>query len=261
MSQPRSPAELAGIALQVAQGCARIVSAGYRTRPAVGKKGRVDLVTEFDLASEQFLRAELARLTPEMPIIAEERGGIVTDDLCWHCDPLDGTTNFVHGHPFYAVSIGAIERGIPLVGAVVAPELRLTWVGYQGGPSVRNDVGCHVSDTEELDDALFATGFPPDRSDDAKNNFASWARVKRAARGVRRCGSASLDLCLVADGTYDGYWERSLHSWDLAAGAAIVLGAGGKLTDLQGNAPDLSSGNLVATNAKVHAALLQLIQG
>jgi myo-inositol-1(or 4)-monophosphatase len=260
MSQARSPAELAAIALQVAQGCARIVSAGYRTRPAVGKKGRADLVTEFDLASEQFLRTELARLTPEIPLVAEEHGGVGTDELCWHCDPLDGTTNFVHGHPFYAVSIGVMARGVPLVGAVVAPELRVTWLGYRGGPSIRNDVRCHVSDTEELDDALFATGFPPDRTDDSNNNFASWARVKRAARGVRRCGSASLDLCLVADGTYDGYWERSLHSWDLVAGAAIVLAAGGRLSDLQGHSPDLNKGNLVASNGRLHDALVGLIE-
>jgi len=259
MSQSRSPAELAAIALQVAQGCARIVGTGFRTRPAAGKKGRADLVTEFDLASEQFLRAELMRLTPEIPLVAEERGGVASDELCWHCDPLDGTTNFVHGHPFHAVSIGAMAGGVPIVGAVVAPELRLAWVGYQGGPSLRNDVVCRVSETEEFDDALFATGFPPDRSDESKNNFASWARVKRAARGVRRCGSAALDLCLVADGTYDGYWERSLHSWDLVAGAAIVLSAGGKLTDLQGNPPDLCSGDLVATNGRIHGALLALI--
>jgi myo-inositol-1(or 4)-monophosphatase len=252
MSAPPSPAELAAIALQVAQGCARIVSAGFRTRPTVGKKGRADLVTEFDLASEQHLRTELSRLTPDIPLVAEEHGGAATPGLCWHCDPLDGTTNFVHGHPFYAVSIGAMADGVPIVGAVVAPELRLSWVGYQGTPSVRNSVECHVSDTDEVDDALFATGFPPDRTDDSKNNFASWARVKRAARGVRRCGAASLDLCLVADGTYDGYWERSLHSWDLVAGAAIVLGAGGRVTDLDGNAPELTTGNVVASNGRVH---------
>lgn len=261
MSTHRSPAELAGIALQVAQSCAQITSAGFRTRPTVGKKGRADLVTEFDLASEQHLRAELARLTPEIPLVAEEQGGVVAEDLCWHCDPLDGTTNFVHGHPFHAVSIGALANGLPIVGAVVAPELHLTWVGYQDGPSLRNGVICQVSKTEELDDALFATGFPPDRTDDAKNNFAAWARVKRAVCGVRRCGSASLDLCLVADGTYDGYWERNLHSWDLVAGAAIVLSAGGKLTDFNGNPPDLQTGNLVATNGTMHQALLKLTEG
>jgi myo-inositol-1(or 4)-monophosphatase len=261
MSTHRSPAELAGIALQVAQSCAQITSAGFRTRPAVGKKGRADLVTEFDLASERHLRAELARLTPEIPLVAEEHGGIVAAELCWHCDPLDGTTNFVHGHPFHAVSIGALANGVPIVGAVVAPELHLTWVGYQGGPSVRNGVVCQVSTTVDFDDALFATGFPPDRSDETTNNFATWARVKRAVCGVRRCGSASLDLCLVADGTYDGYWERNLHSWDLVAGAAIVLSAGGKLSDFAGSEPDLTSGNVVATNGKLHDALLKLTCG
>jgi myo-inositol-1(or 4)-monophosphatase len=260
MKMPRSPAELAAIALSVAETCAKIVSAGYRTRPAVGKKGRADLVTEFDFASEQHLRTELGRLTPEIPLVAEERGGIGVDDLCWYCDPLDGTTNFVHGHPFYAVSIGAMAAGVPVVGVVVAPELRLTWVGYQGGVSTRNGEICRVSETVDIDDALFATGFPPDRGDDARNNFATWASVKRLARGVRRCGSASVDLCFVADGTYDGYWERHLHAWDLVAGAAIVIGAGGRVTDIDGSAPKLETGNIVATNGKTHESLLQLVR-
>ena len=259
MTHARSPAELAAIALQVAQGCASIVSAGFRTRPVVGIKGRADLVTEFDLASEQHLRSELRRLAPEIPLVAEEHGGTANYDLCWYCDPLDGTTNFVHGHPFYAVSIGVMAQGLPIVGAVVAPELRLTWLGYQGAASRRNDVVCRVSDTVDIDDALLATGFPPDRADDSRNNFASWASVKRAARGVRRCGSASIDLCLVADGTYDGYWERHLHAWDLVAGAAIVLGAGGQTTGMGGKSPDFLVGNMVASNGKLHQRLLQLI--
>ncbi len=260
MSTHRSPAELAAIALQVAAACAKIVSAGYRTRPTVGKKGRVDLVTEFDLASERHLRTELGRLTPEIPLVAEEQGGTCVAGLCWYCDPLDGTTNFVHGHPFYAVSIGAMADGVPVVGVVTAPELRLTWVGYQGSVSTRNAEICGVSETVEIDDALFATGFPPDRSDDTRNNFATWARVKRLARGVRRCGSASIDLCLVADGTYDGYWERHLHAWDLVAGAAIVLGAGGRVTDIDGSAPQLQTGNIVATNGNMHESLLNLVR-
>lgn len=259
MKVVRSPAELAAIALQVAQGCAQIVSGGYRTRPTAGKKGRADLVTEFDLASEKHLRAELARLTPEIPLVAEEGGGANTSALCWHCDPLDGTTNFVHGHPFFAVSIGAMAEGVPVVGVVVAPELRITWVGYQGGESTRNGQPCTVSETVEFGDGLFATGFPPDRSNESTNNFACWAAVKRRACGVRRCGSASIDLCLVADGTYDGYWEGRLHSWDIVAGSAIVLGAGGTVTDLQGHAPKLETGNVAASNGRLHQELIHIL--
>lgn len=252
---------LASIALEVAQGCANIISQGYRTRPAAGKKGPVDLVTEFDLRSETYLRARLAELTPGVPVLAEEQGGSVVQDLCWYCDPLDGTTNFVHGHPFYAVSIGAMVRGVPIAGAVVAPALNLVWVGSQGGRATRNGEPCQVSQTEQLDETLVATGFPTDRSREPDNNFLAWAKVKKCVRGVRRCGSAAIDLCFVADGTYDGYWERSLHAWDLVAGAAIVKCAGGQVTGLDGSHARLETGNIVATNGRMHQALIELLRG
>jgi myo-inositol-1(or 4)-monophosphatase len=260
MNSARSPAELAGIALQVAEECAKIIVAGYRMRPAADKKGPVDLVTEFDLRSEQHLRNRLFELTPEIPLLAEERGGSNVQELCWYCDPLDGTTNFVHGHPFFAVSIGAMQGGVPTAGVVVAPVLNLTWVGYQNGLATRNGEPCEVSQTEVLDEALFATGFPLDRRHEPQNNFLAWASVKKQARGVRRCGSAAIDLCFVADGTYDGYWERSLHAWDLVAGAAIVLAAGGQVTALDGSAARLDIGNVVATNGRMHAPLLELLR-
>jgi len=235
---------------------------GYRRRPKPGTKGSpVDLVTEFDLRSEAHLRQRLGELTPEIPVLAEEHGGPVTDGLCWYCDPLDGTTNFVHGHPFFAVSIGAMQQNVPVVGVVVAPVLNVTWVGYQGGPATRNGEGCSVSATESAQQALLATGFPPDRSREPENNFASFANVKRHCRGVRRCGSAAMDLCLVADGTYDGYWERNLHAWDIVAGSSIVLSAGGRLSGLDGAEARLLSGNIVATNGLVHQPLLGLLNG
>ena len=260
MTNTRSPSELAAIALQVAEECAYIVSQGYRSRPTADKKGPADLVTEFDLLSERHLRARLAELTPEIPLLAEEQGGAAVESLCWYCDPLDGTTNFVHGHPFYAVSIGAMDRRIPIAGVVVAPTLNLTWQGYQGGHATRNGEPCRVSQTDRLDDALMATGFPPDRSREPDNNFLAWANVKKRVRGVRRCGSAAIDMCFVADGTYDGYWERSLHAWDIVAGAAIAIAAGAQVTGLDGSAADLMTGNVVATNGQLHAALLDLLE-
>lgn len=260
MTQSHSPAELAAIARRVAEECAEVIVQGYRLRPVADKKGPVDLVTEYDLSSEQHLRARLAELTPEIPLLAEEQGGCDVEGLCWYCDPLDGTTNFVHGHPFFAVSIGAMDRNIPIAGVVVAPVLNLVWLGYRGGIATRNGEPCQVSHTEILDEALFATGFPPDRRHEPENNFLAWANVKRQTRGVRRCGSASIDLCFVADGTYDGYWERSLHAWDLVAGAAIVLAAGGQVTALDGTEARLCAGNVVATNGRIHASLLGLLK-
>ena len=260
MTVARSPEQLAAIALRVGQECAQIVVRGYRSRPVADKKSAVDLVTEYDLSSEQHLRARLAELTPEIPLLAEERGGSHVEGLCWYCDPLDGTTNFVHGHPFFAVSIGAMEREVPVAGVVVAPILNLVWMGFRGGLATRNCEPCRVSQTEILDEALFATGFPPDRRHEPGNNFLAWANVKKHARGVRRCGSASIDLCFVADGTYDGYWERSLHAWDLVAGAAIVLAAGGQVSALDGSPARLTAGNIVATNGKMHAPLLELLK-
>jgi len=258
----RTGAELASIARQVAEESARIIVQGYRARPKAGIKGNpVDLVTEYDLRSEAHIRQRLAELTPEIPILAEEHGGQETDGLCWYCDPLDGTTNFVHGHPFFAVSIGAMQNNVPIAGAVVAPVLNVTWVGYQGGPATRNGEPCQVSETEAIQQSLLATGFPPDRSREPDNNFLAWANVKRHCRGIRRCGSAALDLCLVADGTYDGYWERNLHAWDIVAGAALVLAAGGRISGLDGTQTRLLSGNIAATNGHVHEELLGLIRG
>lgn len=256
----RSPQQLAQIAFEVASEAAQLLLTGFRKQPAVREKGRADLVTEYDLASERLIRQRLGERTPEIPIVGEEQGGTAAAlGLTWFCDPLDGTTNFVHGHFFFCVSIGASEAGRPIAGAVVAPALATHWVGYAGGPALRNGEPCHVSNTQELEHALVATGFPSDRSDPASNNFAAFTSVKRQVRGVRRCGSAAIDLCLVADGTYDAYWERRLNAWDVMAGSALVLAAGGQLSALDGTPPDLSVGHVLASNGLVHGHLLNLL--
>jgi myo-inositol-1(or 4)-monophosphatase len=255
----------ASLALEVASEAGALLLAGYRSRPTPTEKARRDLVTEFDLRSEALIVERLSAATPTLGLVAEERGG-ERKALSWFCDPLDGTTNFVHGHPFWAVSIGLLDEGKPLAGAVVAPALGLSWVGFRGGPATRSEIAhgradeiCHVSETSELEQALVATGFPPDRNSAPQNNLDSFVRVKKVVRGVRRCGSAAIDMCLVADGTYDAYWERRLNAWDLAAGAAVVLSAGGKLTSLDGGSVDLTLGHLIASNGRVHGALQQLL--
>ncbi len=256
---PRPPEELARVALQVAEQAAAYLMTGFRKHPVPSEKARADLVTEYDFASERAIRARLKELTPEIAIVAEEEGGEASTDVTWYVDPLDGTTNFVHGHPFFCVSIGALSGGVPIAGAVVAPALGTRWLAFGPGTAQRDGEPCHVSATDELGHALVATGFPSDRSGVPHNNFDSFTRIKRVVRGVRRCGSAAIDLCYVADGTYDGYWERKLNSWDLAAGSALVLGAGGTLTALDGGPADLSVGHVLATNGALHGSLVALL--
>lgn len=261
-------ADLAAIALLVAEEAGAAVSAGHRSRPHVDHKGRHDLVTEFDRAGEELLIARLGSLSPGIPVVGEEHtsaaGTKRREGLVWYVDPLDGTTNFVHGHPFWCVAVGLMEDDQPVAGAVVAPSIALRWVGWidpQGAAStaLRNGQRCAVSATGRLDEAMLATGFPAQRDKAPDNNFDTFIAVKRAAQAVRRCGSAAIDLCMVADGTYDGYWERSLHAWDTVAASAIVVAAGGVVTALDGGAIDHHVGHIAASNGLVHGALLDVI--
>lgn len=256
-------ASLTQSALTVAREAAQVVLTGYRSHPAVQRKsGYADLVTQYDLASEKLIRRRLAELTPGIAIVGEEEGGELSDKLTWVCDPIDGTVNFAHGHPFFAVSVGLMKGGIPLAGAVVAPALQSEWFGFFGGVAFRNGSPCRVSINDSLPDALVATGISPvlRRNGHPEDNLAAFGRVTPEVRDIRRCGSAALDMCLVADGTYDAYWERKLAAWDIAAGAALLLAAGGKLTNLVGGAYDLTRGYLVASNGHVHDALVRLLE-
>jgi len=265
---PLDFAQLAHIALDTAREAAQGVLLGYRSRPATQtKQSETDLVTRFDLESEQLIRQRLTERTPHIPIVGEEQGGEADERPTWFCDPIDGTTNFAHGHPFFCVSIGLMRAGVPLVGAVVAPVLGTEWYGYvrQGdapGAVFRNGQACQVSGTAQLWRSLVATGFSPVRRHigPPEDNIPALTRVGPQVRDIRRCGSAALDLCLVADGTYEAYWERRLSAWDVAGGAALVLAAGGEITDLTGAAPDLTRGYLLASNAHVHSALIELLK-
>lgn len=256
--------ELLSTALAAAREAGELVSKGWRRRVTVDHKGPVDLVTEFDRASEALLRERLHASTP-FGVVGEE-GGVdagVSAEALWYVDPIDGTTNFVHGHPFYCVSVGLVAGGAPLLGAVVAPALGVEWTGVAGAWAKRSATPCAVSDVGTLEDALLATGFPYDRRTSADNNFDAFVTIKKRCQAVRRCGSAALDLCLVADGTYDGYWERKLRPWDVAAGAALILGAGGRISTYEGAPfampPSELGVTLVATNGHIHDALIEVL--
>jgi myo-inositol-1(or 4)-monophosphatase len=253
------------IARDAAHAAALHVHGGYRQRLVVEHKGVVDLVTSFDRESETMLRERLAPCGHG--VVGEEQGGEM-GDVGFFIDPIDGTTNFVHGHPFWCVSIGLIEARRPVLGVVVAPALGLEWYGYtaEGGArvAVRQAIGgderagitCRVSSTAAFEDSLLATGFPYDRKESADNNFDAFVAIKQRCQAVRRCGSAALDLCLVADGTYEGYWEKKLNAWDIAGGAAVVDAAGGQVTDYAGTPDFMDSGNVVASNGIIHGELI-----
>ena len=276
LTTAKERADFAQIALLVAEEAAVLVGSGFRSRPTITKKGQHDLVTEYDRASEQLLVQRLGSLAPGLPVVGEEQTSArdVADrpGLVWYVDPIDGTTNFVHGHPFWCVAVGLMEDDRPVAGAVVAPMIGVRWTGWVSpaslsgapptipGASFRNGKPCAVSATAQLDESLVATGFPPVRDRAPENNFDSFMAVKRRAQAVRRCGSAAMDLAMVADGTYEGYWERRLHSWDMAAACAVVLAAGGTITSIDGTAPNYHAGYVAASNGRIHAELLAAIQ-
>jgi myo-inositol-1(or 4)-monophosphatase len=259
---PEGKRELLAVALSAARDAAAIVHAAWRKHPAAEHKGRTELVTHYDRESERILRDRLTRETP-FPVVGEEAGGeraAGEEDATWFVDPIDGTTNFVHGHPFYCVSIGLVVGVVPILGAIVAPALGVEWTGAVGVGAYRGAEACRVSEVCSLSDALLATGFPYDRALSDDNNFDAFIAIKRKCQAVRRCGSAALDLCLVADGTYDGYWEKKLAPWDCAGGAALVVAAGGRISDYAGGPVDILNGQLLATNAAIHEALIDELQ-
>jgi myo-inositol-1(or 4)-monophosphatase len=228
----RSGRDLSKIALQVATEASRLVLGGFRQNPTVSYKARDEPYTEFDVQSEELIRARLSELTPEIPIVGEERGGEASGELTWYCDPIDGTVNFMRGQPFFAVSLGVSKAGVPFAGAVVAPALRMWWRGSTGDRAYRCEAPCTVSATSELGHTVITTGLPV-RGRSPRDSGADLVnRVSPLIRDIRRCGCAAIELCLVADGTYDAYFTSTLSPWDTVAGAAILMAAGGSFESI-----------------------------
>lgn len=225
---PNTGRELSKIALQVATEASRLVLAGFRQQQQVTIKSDQSPVTEYDLQSERLIRERLAELTPGIPVVGEEQGGDAGADLTWYCDPIDGTINFLRGHPFFAVSLGVQRGGVPFAGAVVAPALRLWWRGSRDDRAYRTEAPCTVSETSELGVSVVTSGLPIRGRAVAESGVDLLTQLSPYVRDVRRCGSAAIELCMVADGTYDVYLTRTLSPWDTCAGAAILLAAGGR---------------------------------
>ena len=248
------------IAERVALQAGELVMKGWRSVGEISRKGRFDLLTEYDLGSEQLIREHLSREFPAHRIIGEENAESGEGELVWYVDPIDGTTNFAHGHFFFAVSIALYRGSQGLAGVVHAPALGVTWKASKGAGAFRNGTPCSVSTRSQLDEAVCATGFPYDRWSNPDNNHGELALFLERARGIRRCGAASVDLCLVADGTYDIYWEQGLNAWDMCAGALLVQEAGGRLSTYEGTAADPRTGKLIASNGVLHDAAVRTIR-
>lgn len=228
----------------------------------IQEKGRSgDLVTIADKASEAAILDVLTRQVPDHAILAEEGGtlGNSESSYLWAIDPLDGTTNFAHQYPCFAVSVGLLINGIPQVGVIYDPWHKELFRGAKGVEATRNRQPIRVSQTETLDRSLLVTGFAYDRRDTADNNYAEFCRFTHLTQGVRRSGAASMDLAYVACGRIDGYWERGLSPWDIVAGIVILETAGGKVTAYDGGPIDLQSGRILASNSKLHDAMSQVL--
>ena len=235
----------------------------YRLPQEVSFKGEVDLVTSIDVKCEEHIRRRLAESFPDDRVLAEESGASGPKDGSglWHVDPLDGTTNYAHGHPFFCTSLALELEGELVVGVIHAPVLGLTWASHRGGGVSRNGRSVEVSKTTHLEKSLCASGFPYDRRTSPDNNIKEFSAVMRHCQGIRRAGSAAIDLACIADGTLDGYWEKKLHSWDIAAGVMMVREAGGRAGDLGGAPVPPWPETIVATNGRIHDELVETVRG
>ncbi|NER81497.1 MAG: inositol monophosphatase [Leptolyngbya sp. SIO1D8] len=231
---------------------------------AIEEKGRPgDLVTEADKAAEVAVLDVLVRHLPDHPILAEESGaivGIADSPFLWAIDPLDGTTNYTHQYPFSAVSVGLLIEGYPAVGAIFDPFHEDLFRAAKGLGATLNRRSIRVSRTDKLSKSLLVTGFAYDRHERIDNNYAEFCQLTHLTQGVRRGGAASIDLAYVACGRLDGYWERGLSPWDLAAGVVLVEEAGGRVTAYDETSFEIHSGRILATNGRIHTPLSRVLQ-
>ncbi|WP_457754983.1 inositol monophosphatase family protein [Thermovibrio ammonificans] len=225
----------------------------------VEEKARNDFVTEADKKSEMIIIKTIQESFPQHAIVAEESGSHGSGSWQWFIDPLDGTKNFIHGLPMFCVSIGVAYKGELIAAVVKAPLLEETFVAEKGAGAFCNGVKLKVS-SRPFEEALVATGFPFRGKEMLDSYLKCFKEVFLSVSGLRRCGSAALDLAYTAKGVFDGFWEMSLHPWDIAAGVLLVEEAGGVVTDFEGGRSFLSSGNIVGASPNTHGELLKIVQ-
>ncbi|MEW6050340.1 MAG: inositol monophosphatase family protein [Candidatus Zixiibacteriota bacterium] len=254
--------KLMAFASGLALGAGTILRSGFHKRLAVTYKGRINPVTDLDLKSERHIVNAIRRRYPDHDILAEEgsRGGD-RSEFRWIIDPLDGTVNYAHGFPVYCVSIGLEYRGKVLLGVVYDPERNELFhaIAKRGAFMDRDRI--YVSSERRLERALLATGFAYDIATARKNNLGLFARMAKRAQGVRRPGSAAIDICWLASGRVDGFWELKLHPWDTAAAVLVLIEAGGRATRINGSEYSIFDPDMLASNGHLHRVMSHVLNG
>jgi len=249
------------VAVEAARRAGAILEDCARTGFSVEHKDTVNLVTDADRRAEQAIVETIMKAYPSHQVLAEERGsqGAGRSSYKWIIDPLDGTTNFAHRFPAYCVSIGLEHADSVILGVVFDPTRQELFMADAGGGASLNGAPIQCSRTPNLNDALLVTGFAYDIRESAENNLNHFAHFSLRAQGVRRMGAAALDLCYVACGRFDGFWELKLHPWDMAAGTLIVREAGGRVTDFKGGAFSIYGQQIVASNGLIHDEMVAVL--
>lgn len=250
------------VALESARAGAAQVRSALDRDPGVRFKADADPVTEADLRSERSIRLVLARHRAGDRVVAEEQGGTLPEGgRVWLVDPLDGTTNFIHGFPWISVSVALWIDNVPMVGVVLDVTSGDEYVAVAGQGARANGSPIQVSPTTSFGEALVVTGFPYNRAERIGICDTTFRRVLEEVQGIRRLGSAALDMCMVARGRIDGYWEEDLSPWDMGAGVLLVMEAGGTVTDPRGEPVGPSERFVVASNGAIHSHFLQTLRG
>jgi myo-inositol-1(or 4)-monophosphatase len=253
-------------ATSIAQDAGALLREGWGNVSQIEYKGEVDLVTQYDTRAESLIIEALQRNFGEHAIHTEEEGqiGNGSNPYRWLIDPLDGTTNYAHGFPVFSVSLALTHRTdegryAPIVGVIYDPIGDECFTAVKGDGAHLNGRRIQSSDVPTLDEALLSTGFPYDRRTRPHNNTGHFAQFIRRSQGVRRAGSAALDLSYVACGRLEGHWEIDLHPWDVAAGILVVQEAGGRVSDFEGGPDYLSGERIVASNGHIHDQMLEVL--
>lgn len=248
------------IAVEAATSAGKLLRDGIDKVAWVKHKGEINLVTEMDIKSEHLIKTTINRAFPDHQIMAEESDVPKKRSAHrWIVDPLDGTTNYAHGFYMYCVSIALEIDGVVELGVVYDPVLEELFTAIRGRGATMNGKPLKVSQTPTLTDALLVTGFPYDLRTSDVNNLDNWNELSLRAQALRRLGSAALDLCYVAMGRFEGFWELKLYPWDVAAGALIVEEAGGTVTAFGGEPFSVYAKEILATNGKIHPEMVEIL--
>ncbi len=247
--------------VEISKKAGKIIREGFGTNFNIEfKTNESNLVTDIDKASEKLITEFIKKKYPDHGILAEEGGGRDEDaEYRWVIDPLDGTTNFAHGLPIFAVSIGLQKNGETFAGVVYDVMRDIVYSAVKGKGAFANGSPIKVSTNEKLAHSVLVTGFPYNITENPDNALGKFTALTTASRGVRRLGSAAIDFCYVAQGVFDAFWEVHLHPWDVCAGVLIVEEAGGKVTDFEGRDIDIFSKRFLSSNSLVHNQMMEIL--